>query len=229
MQPPAEDAGPVGGPVWTAGPGASGRAVPAHLQRPDAGGGDRMARVVRGDGAHERAQAGEVVPAALGLEPRPQRVGAARERGALQRALDAARAGHGASVLVAGEAGVGKTRLISELGAHAEGFEVLPGRCLDLVGTELPYQPFAEALGGLPERGASSQLRLFEAILAGLDERAPALLVLEDLHWADASTLDLVVCLAYNVHDRSVLLLGTYRPNEPATAESMRRLPPPAR
>ena len=77
-------------------------------------------------------------------------VGRARELGALQRALDAARAGHGASVLVAGEAGIGKTRLVSELGARAEGFEVLLGRCLDLVGTELPYQPFAEALGGLP-------------------------------------------------------------------------------
>jgi DNA-binding CsgD family transcriptional regulator/tetratricopeptide (TPR) repeat protein len=151
-------------------------------------------------------------------------VGRARELGALQRALDAARAGHGAGVLVAGEAGVGKTRLVSELGAHAEGFEVRLGRCLDLVGTELPYQPFAEALGGLPEREASSQLRLFEAVLAGLAERAPALLVLEDLHWADASTLDLVVFLAHNLHDRSVLLVGTYRPNEPATAEGMRRL-----
>src|SRR3954462_13422520 len=151
-------------------------------------------------------------------------VGRARELGALQRALDAARAGHGASVLVAGEAGIGKTRLVSELGARAEGFEVLLGGCLDLVGTELAYQPFAEALGGLPERGASSQLRVFEAILAGLGERAPALLVLEVLHWADASTLDLVVFLAHNLHDRALLLVATYRPDEPASAARMRRL-----
>jgi transcriptional regulator with AAA-type ATPase domain len=47
-------------------------------------------------------------------------VGRARELAALKRALDAARADHGASVLVAGEAGVGKTRLVTELGAHAE-------------------------------------------------------------------------------------------------------------
>jgi DNA-binding CsgD family transcriptional regulator len=150
-------------------------------------------------------------------------VGRDRELAALERALEAARSGRGATVLVAGEAGIGKTRLASELGARAEGFEVLLGRCLDLVGTELPYQPFAEALGGLPERGASSQLLVFEAILARLDERAPALLVLEDLHWADASTLDLVVFLAHNLHDRAVLVLATYRP-EPSSADGMHRL-----
>ncbi|HEY7074121.1 MAG TPA: AAA family ATPase [Solirubrobacteraceae bacterium] len=151
-------------------------------------------------------------------------VGRARELAALERALEAARAGRGAAVIVAGEAGIGKTRLVSELSARAAGFEVLVGRCLDLIGTELPYQPVAEALGGLPERDAGSQLRVFETILEKLDERAPALLVLEDLHWADASTLDLVVFLAHNLHDRAVVLLGTYRADEPASAESMRRL-----
>ena len=53
---------------------------------------------------------------------------------------------------------------------------------------------------------------------------APVLLVLEDVHWADASTLDLVVFLAHNVDERRVLLLATYRPDEPASAERMRRL-----
>ena len=67
-------------------------------------------------------------------------VGRARELGELERALDATRAGRGATVLVAGEAGIGKTRLASELAsrARAAGFEVLLGRSIDLVGTELP-------------------------------------------------------------------------------------------
>jgi DNA-binding CsgD family transcriptional regulator len=158
-------------------------------------------------------------------------VGRARELGELERALDGTRAGSGATVLVAGEAGIGKTRLASELARRAReaGFEVLLGRSIDLVGTELPYQPFVEALrplGGLRLQ-APSQLRVFEETLALLTEHAaaaPVLLVLEDLHWADTSTLDLVVFLAHNLHDRPVLLLATYRADERASAERMRRL-----
>jgi DNA-binding CsgD family transcriptional regulator len=162
-------------------------------------------------------------------------IGRARELGELERALETAQAGTGATVLVVGEAGIGKTRLASELARRARGagFEVLVGRSIDLVGTELPYQPFAEALRplGKPWRAArqapSSQLRVFEETLALLTERAaavPVLLVLEDLHWADISTLDLVVFLAHNLGDRPVLLLATYRADEPASAGRMRRL-----
>ena len=86
-------------------------------------------------------------------------VGRTGELGELDRALDATRAGTGATVLVAGEAGIGKTRLASELAGRARGtgFEVLVGRSIDLVGTELPYQPFAEALRplGKPWRGSA--------------------------------------------------------------------------
>ena len=98
---------------------------------------------------------------------------------------------------------------------------------------ELPYQPFVEALRplGAPatvdERTAGSQLRVFEQTLALLTDRAataPVLLVLEDLHWADTSTLDLVVFLAHNLDDRRVVLLATYRADEPASAERVRRL-----
>ena len=59
---------------------------------------------------------------------------------------------------------------------------------------------------------------MFEEALALLTEHAaaaPVLLVLEDLHWADTSTLDLVVFLAHNLDDRRVLLLATYRADEP--------------
>ncbi len=160
-------------------------------------------------------------------------MGRVRELEELERALDATRAGSGATVLVIGEAGIGKTRLASELASHARdaGFVVLVGRSIDLVGTELPYQPFVEALRPLAERRpvntSGSQLQVFEETLALLTERgvaAPVLLVLEDLHWADTSTLDLVVFLAHNLHDRPVLLLATYRADEPSSVARMRRL-----
>ena len=162
-------------------------------------------------------------------------VGRVRELAELECALGATHAGNGATVLVAGEAGIGKTRLVSELASRArdEGFEVLLGRSIDLVGTELPYQPFVEALRPLQEprqvggSTAVSQLQVFEETLALLTDRsaaAPVLLVLEDLHWADTSTLDLVVFLAHNLDDRPLLLLATYRADEPSSAERVRRL-----
>jgi DNA-binding CsgD family transcriptional regulator/tetratricopeptide (TPR) repeat protein len=161
-------------------------------------------------------------------------VGRVRELGELQRVLAAARSGSGSTVLVAGEAGIGKTRLASELGRRARdaGFEVLLGRSIDLVGTELPYQPFVEALrplGELPQvegQRTGSQLRLFEDTLALLTDHAvaPRLLVLEDLHWADTSTLDLVVFLAHNIDSRPLLVLATYRADEPSSAARMGRL-----
>jgi tetratricopeptide (TPR) repeat protein len=162
-------------------------------------------------------------------------VGRARELGELERALDAVRSGTGATVLVAGDAGIGKTRLASELARRARdaGFGVLLGRSIDLVGTELPYQPFVDALRPLGDprqvdaTSGGSQLRVFEATLALLTERAgaePLLLVLEDLHWADTSTLDLVVFLAHNIDDRPILLLATVRADEPLSAERVHRL-----
>jgi predicted ATPase/DNA-binding CsgD family transcriptional regulator len=158
-------------------------------------------------------------------------VGRRDELDRLERALHAAAAGNGATVLVAGEAGIGKTRLASELAARAgdAGFRVLLGRCIDLVGTELPYQPFAEALRPLGKlrQAAASQLHVFEETLELLTQdaaAAPVLLVLEDLHWADASTLDLVVFLAHNLQDRRLLLVATYRADDVSSAERVRRL-----
>jgi DNA-binding CsgD family transcriptional regulator len=162
-------------------------------------------------------------------------VGRARELEELDRVLATACAGRGSTVLIAGDAGIGKTRLTFELSRRARdaGFELLLGRSIDLVGTELPYQPFVEALRPLgdprqvdaPERG--SQLRVFETTLDLLVGRAasnPILLVLEDLHWADVSTLDLVVFLAHNVDDSPILLIATYRADDPASTARMRRL-----
>jgi DNA-binding CsgD family transcriptional regulator/tetratricopeptide (TPR) repeat protein len=166
-------------------------------------------------------------------------VGRERELDELEHALEAAQTGSGGTVLVSGEAGIGKTRLGSELATRARdaGFEVLLGHSIDLVGTELPYQPFIEALRPLGalrqvDPAAGSQLGAFEETLALLTDRAgsaPVLLVLEDLHWADTSTLDLVVFLAHNLDDRPILLLATFRADEPASDERMRRLADGAR
>src|SRR4051794_32639718 len=131
-------------------------------------------------------------------------VGRARELAELERLLAGARAGRGATALLAGDAGIGKTRLAAELAgrARAAGFDVLLGRSIDLVGTELAYQPFVEALRPLgdprrlDEASVGSQQQVFETALALVGGRAaagPVLLVLEDLHWADTSTLDLTV------------------------------------
>jgi DNA-binding CsgD family transcriptional regulator/tetratricopeptide (TPR) repeat protein len=161
-------------------------------------------------------------------------VGRQHELDELEDALERTRSGSGHTVLVAGEAGIGKTRLVSEVArrARAEGVEVLVGRSIDLVGTELPYEPFAEALRPLGELrridgpAPVSQLRVFKDTLALLTERtgaAPVLLLLEDLHWADTSTLDLVVFLAHNLSDRRALLLATYRADDLGSATRMRR------
>ena len=102
-------------------------------------------------------------------------VGRARELSELDGALEDARAGRGAAVLLGGDAGIGKTRLVSELAqrARAAGFVVLLGHSLDLAGTELPYHPFVEALrpwgqpwGDAGVTGFGSQLRVFEHTLS---------------------------------------------------------------
>jgi DNA-binding CsgD family transcriptional regulator/tetratricopeptide (TPR) repeat protein len=162
-------------------------------------------------------------------------VGRLRELGKLERTLESVREGRGASILVAGEAGIGKTRLASELARRARdaGFDVLVGRSIDFVGTELPYQPFIEALRPLGRpwqidaESPRSQLEVFEETLGLLAERAahtPVLLVLEDLHWADTSTLDLVAFLTHNIEDQPVLLFGTCRADEPGSAARLSRL-----
>jgi DNA-binding CsgD family transcriptional regulator/tetratricopeptide (TPR) repeat protein len=168
----------------------------------------------------------------MGARARAAFVGRTRELAELGQALEAARAGSGATILVAGEAGIGKTRLASEAAARAReaGFDVLLGRSIDLVGTELPYQPFVEALrqlrGDRRPEAPSTQLRVFEDTLELLGDHAaarPVLLVLEDVHWADTSTLDLLVFLAHNIAEQRLLLLATYRADEHASAERMRR------
>jgi DNA-binding SARP family transcriptional activator/DNA-binding GntR family transcriptional regulator len=188
-------------------------------------------------------------------------VGRAAELDGLQRALGAAAAGEGNAVLIAGRAGIGKTRLTEELAelARAGGATVLHGRCIQLVGLGLPYLPLADALRPLrgsaaldrlavelselprlvPELGgrlapaaaaptrSDSRLRLFEEVLAVLEHLAaagPLVLVLEDMHWADESTLDLVAFLVHTVRARPILVLATYRSDELRQGNHLHRL-----
>jgi predicted ATPase len=175
----------------------------------------------------------------------------------LGRALEAAGAARGSTVLISGEAGIGKTRLLTEFAAQAraEGAAVLTGRCIDLVGAGLPYLPLVEALRPLrgtlepgelpvelrelprlvPELAAgaeagpadgTSQLRLFEEAVAVLEHvaaEAPLVLVVEDLHWADASTIDLVAFLAHAVRGSRILSVATYRSEELGADDPRRR------
>jgi DNA-binding CsgD family transcriptional regulator len=144
------------------------------------------------------------------------------ELAALESALSAAADGRAGAVLLAGDAGVGKSRLLAELTARAagSGVKVLTGRCLDVERAGLPYLPFVEALGRLPESGASrlddamEQLRLFEAVhteLAELSAGSCVLLALEDLHWADAATRDLLLFLVSRLNRQRLLVVATYR------------------
>ncbi|SEE95522.1 regulatory protein, luxR family [Streptomyces sp. 3213] len=149
-------------------------------------------------------------------------IGRDEEVARLAGVLERARAGTAGAVLIAGDAGVGKTRVLDELAGRAAdaGMTVLTGHCVDLGDVGLPYLPFTEILGALAgddrfaaalaahpavdrllgagtdaARDAGGRLRLFEGIaglLADLSDIAPLLLVLEDLHWADQSSRDLL-------------------------------------
>ncbi|GEL16313.1 helix-turn-helix transcriptional regulator [Pseudonocardia asaccharolytica] len=184
-------------------------------------------------------------------------VGRRSEVRVLSAALDRAAAGSACAVLLSGEAGVGKTRLITEAAerAGAAGFVVLTGRCLDTGESALPYLPFTEALGRLaadrPEVVAAhpelrrllpggrpraelsaddrdlGQLRMFDAALSGLAElsaKAPVLLVLEDLHWADRSSRDLLVFLVSRLGGQRLVVLASYRDDDLHSRHPLRPL-----
>ncbi|QGQ21142.1 AAA family ATPase [Cellulomonas sp. JZ18] len=167
----------------------------------------------------------------------------------LTEALDRARTGAPALVLLGADAGVGKTRLVREFAARAEadGARVALGHCVDLGEIGLPYLPFAEALGALhaldpaavgavvadrpalarlagPGAGspagdvAADRLQLFEGVVEALAACAspahPLLLVLEDLHWADASSRDLLRFLVSRLTAQHLLVVVTYRTDD---------------
>ena len=163
-------------------------------------------------------------------------------------------------VLLSGDAGVGKTRLVGEAvqRLRAEGWRSLTGHCLDFGETPMPYLPFAEILGaavaredGLARHVAEShpalarlvpaaaetvpalrsveeldRAEVFEAVHAVLEElaeRVPLLVVVEDAHWADASTRDLLSFLLSRRFSGRVLFLVTFRSDEMHRRHPLRR------
>ncbi|HET8757796.1 MAG TPA: AAA family ATPase, partial [Solirubrobacteraceae bacterium] len=130
---------------------------------------------------------------------------------------------------IAGESGVGKSRLVAEFEARATaaGARVLIGHCLELGGTVFPYAPLVDALRPVADIDAlfhaaggdqpTSQARLFESllgVLADLGRDGPLVLVLEDLHWADPSTRDFLVFLVRSARTEPLCLVATYRSDE---------------
>ena len=184
----------------------------------------------------------------------PVFVGRSEEFGRLLSVLTRAEQGRPAVALVAGDAGVGKTRLLAELAGHAEGKGacVLVGGCMEVGDLGLPYVPFVDAFRDIGARPGESELagrlaaivpglglllprtgngrgpallpgdgfervQLFGGVLSllvGLSELAPLLLVIEDLHWADRSTRDLVAFLIRTLRAGRIALVASYRSDD---------------
>ena len=185
----------------------------------------------------------------------PTFIGRRQERDWLGDRLAERRADHLATLLIGGEAGVGKTRLVTEFAerAAASGWRVLVGHCLELGESGLPFAPIVEAFRDLPDlldpdvlarvlasgrseignlvptladgsaraearpADEATQARLYEFILAmigRLAAEAPLVLEIEDLHWADRSTRDLLRFLARNVRRGPLLIVATFRTDE---------------
>jgi DNA-binding CsgD family transcriptional regulator/tetratricopeptide (TPR) repeat protein len=177
-------------------------------------------------------------------------VGRGQELAVLDATYEAAAAGRAAAVLVGGDAGIGKTRLVEECcgRARTRGALTATGACVPVDGGGLPFgpvvgvmrdlarqlgEPAARALlgpladglapgGEVPATSAATRrapdelarTRLFESILTTLTrlaERAPLVLVFDDLQWADSATAELLAFLVRNVVDVPLLLVGTYR------------------
>jgi DNA-binding CsgD family transcriptional regulator/Tfp pilus assembly protein PilF len=184
----------------------------------------------------------------------PEFVGRAAELERLEAALERAERREAAAVFLAGESGVGKTRLLRELErmASERGARVLRGDCAAFGAGELAYAPIAAALRRLgreldpvaseellgPARAALgpllpdltarepapagggdafAQARLFGLLRSLLDRlaaEAPVLLAIEDIHWADRSTLEFLSSLLRDLRDERLLLVCSYRSDE---------------
>ena len=137
----------------------------------------------------------------------------------LDAALDRAADGAGSVVLVSGEAGIGKTSLVRAFTRSLRSGRVLAGACDDLL-TPRALGPLRDAVrhvrGPLAAAlAADDPGEVFPAVLEELaDPHGPTVLAVEDVHWADSATLDLLRHVGRRVDDLPALLLLTYRPDE---------------
>ena len=134
----------------------------------------------------------------------------------LEELLSEAAAGSGRLVFLGGEAGVGKTMLATALAEAAGGPTVRRGSC-DSVTTAEPLGPILDALPELAETvdqdAGVSRLRLFRQVRDVLSG-SPMLLVLEDVHWADEATLDILRYLGRRLAGAMLMILATFRSEE---------------
>ncbi len=170
------------------------------------------------------------VPASLPI------VGRVAELEVMSAVFARAAAGQPQVMLITGEAGIGKTRLVEELIARVcsapDGALVRKGQSAPLAGATLAYGPFVAAFDEagwlLSDDIAGDMLaarhRLFVRVLdllVGLAVRSPLVVVLEDLHWADESSRELVGFLAVRLREAPVMMIGTLREEE--LKDSVRR------
>jgi hypothetical protein len=165
-------------------------------------------------------------------------VGRAAELGLLGARLDDARGGRGQLVLVTGEPGIGKTRLAGELARRAEamGVQLGWGRASEDAGSP-PYWIFRQLArstgramphlltgGAVSDGAAEARFEAFEALADDLRAAANAaglLLVLDDLQWADAASLALLVHLARGMGRSRLMIVATYRDTETSGREAL--------
>jgi ATP/maltotriose-dependent transcriptional regulator MalT len=149
----------------------------------------------------------------------------------LERLLDDVRSGsEGRLVLVGGEAGVGKTTLLLRFcERHGTSARILWGACEPLR-TPRPLGPVldvAEATGGELADLVEGVARPFEVaagLVRELGARGPTVLILEDVHWADEATLDVLTLLAGRIASTPALVLASYRDDELGRADQLRVL-----
>lgn len=131
--------------------------------------------------------------------------------------VEAVRSGRGAVVLVGGEAGIGKTSLVRAVRARA-GLPFHVGRCEPLSVPEPlgPLRELAAAVGAadMPELAEGDRRALARALQAALTLDGPAVAAIEDVHWADPATLDVVRILARRAEDAPLALVVTLRDDE---------------
>jgi ATP/maltotriose-dependent transcriptional regulator MalT len=181
-----------------------------------------------------RADRRDTVPVAAPAHRSPF-VGRHRELAEVREAMANARAGAGALLLLSGPAGIGKTRLVEEAAPHGgpAGARVLWGRAVDDPGAP-PLWPWRRVLAALPDvtaavttalaevdlrsdRSADAEAARFRFVAAATEallqaaEPAGLVVVLEDLHWADPTTLRLLRHVAADVQRSRLLVVATYR------------------
>jgi DNA-binding CsgD family transcriptional regulator len=192
----------------------------------------------------------------------PVLVGRDRELAQLSAAVRKTAAGEPGVVLIGGEAGVGKSRLLQaafDPAALPADVRVLTGGCVELGGEGLPFVPLVEALRALvrttpgdrldlllgparpelgrllpeltspgapatPTGGTAQLFELVLGVLGRIGQERPLVLVFEDLHWADRSTLELVAFLVRQLQGVRVLLVLTYRSDEVDRRSALRPL-----